>query len=174
MHSTDDLEDGYMGSGKRLWRSIRKYGLDNHTREILEFLADRKSLKNREAEIVNENMLKDPNCMNLVIGGGGGIRNVPNRNKREYKPLSESHKANLSKAMKGVGGKYERTDEIKEKISSTLKDQKQSEETRRKRSESHKKYWKENPDAKEKKKESTLKGWETRRKRQEMLKETTI
>ena len=46
MHSTSNLEDGYVGSGKRLWLSIRKYGLENHEREILEFLEDRNALKN--------------------------------------------------------------------------------------------------------------------------------
>ena len=29
MHSTDNLNDGYIGSGKRLWHSIRKYGKEN-------------------------------------------------------------------------------------------------------------------------------------------------
>jgi hypothetical protein len=73
MHSTDNLEDGYIGSGKRLWHSIRKHGIENHEREILEFLPNRSSLKSREKEIVNEQFLEDPMCMNLMIGGGGGF-----------------------------------------------------------------------------------------------------
>ena len=72
MHSTDNLEDGYVGSGKRLGYSIRKYGLENHKFEILEFLPSREELKKREAEVVNEEMLKHPLCMNLKFGGEGG------------------------------------------------------------------------------------------------------
>lgn len=72
MHSTDDLEDGYIGSGKRLKYSINKYGLENHKFEILEFLPSREELKKREAEVVNEEMLKHPLCMNLKFGGEGG------------------------------------------------------------------------------------------------------
>ena len=76
MHSCSNLEDGYMGSGKRLGYSIRKHGLENHTKEILEFLNDRESLAKREAEIVNEQFLQDPLCMNIQIGGGGGFHSV--------------------------------------------------------------------------------------------------
>lgn len=72
MHSTDNLEDGYIGSGKRLWHSINKHSKDNHEVEILEFLPTRKELKEREAQIVNEELLQDGMCMNLVIGGNGG------------------------------------------------------------------------------------------------------
>ena len=72
MHSTDDLEDGYVGSGKRLRYSVTKYGLENHKFEILEFLTSREELKKREAEIVNEELLSDPLCMNLKFGGEGG------------------------------------------------------------------------------------------------------
>ena len=72
MHSTSNLEDGYLGSGKRLWYSIRKHGKENHETEILEMLEDRSSLKCREKEIVNLEMLKDPKCMNLMVGGEGG------------------------------------------------------------------------------------------------------
>ena len=82
MHSTDNLEDGYIGSGKRLWYSIRKYGRENFKMEIQEFLPDRRSLKEREKEIVNEGKLLDPMCMNLMIGGEGGIQNKKNRIKR--------------------------------------------------------------------------------------------
>jgi len=72
MHSTDNLEDGYVGSGKRLWHSINKHGKENHVCQILEFLPDRDSLREREKEIVNQEMLNEKLCMNLAIGGEGG------------------------------------------------------------------------------------------------------
>ena len=74
MHSTNSLADGYVGSGKLLGYSIRKYGLENHKVEILEFLSSREELKKREAEIVNEELLSNPRCMNLKFGGEGGGR----------------------------------------------------------------------------------------------------
>jgi len=73
MHSTDNLEDGYKGSGNRLRYSIKKYGSKNHIVEILEFLPNRSSLKAREAEIINEKFLQDEMCMNIALGGEGGF-----------------------------------------------------------------------------------------------------
>jgi len=73
MHSTDNLDDGYVGSGKRLWYSIKKYGKENFKCEIIEILPNRKLLKEREKEIVNKELLSDENCLNLVFGGGGGF-----------------------------------------------------------------------------------------------------
>ena len=72
MHSTDNLNDGYMGGGNRIKISIRNYGKKLHKKEILEFLESRDLLKNREREIVNESLLEDPMCMNLALGGEGG------------------------------------------------------------------------------------------------------
>lgn len=72
MHSTSNLEDGYMGSGKRLRYSIRKYGVENHKKEILEFYETRELLIKREIEIVNELLINDELCMNLANGGTGG------------------------------------------------------------------------------------------------------
>ena len=51
MHSTDNLNDGYLGSGDRLRRSIRRNGKNNFKLEILEFLSDRASLSLREKEL---------------------------------------------------------------------------------------------------------------------------
>lgn len=73
MHSTDNLEDGYMGSGKRLRRSLNKHGKENFKFEILEFLPDRVSLKEREKELVNEELIKDSLSMNIKVGGEGGF-----------------------------------------------------------------------------------------------------
>jgi len=72
MHSTDDLDDGYLGSGKILGYSRRKHGDENHKREILELLPTREALKLRETEIVNEQLLADPLNINLKYGGDGG------------------------------------------------------------------------------------------------------
>lgn len=72
MHSTDNVDDGYLGSGKFLANSIKKHGVDNHVCEHLEFLENREKLREREREIVNDDLLKDSLCMNLKKGGDGG------------------------------------------------------------------------------------------------------
>ena len=73
MHSTDNLEDGYMGGGKRIKNSVKKHGKDAHRKEITEFFENREDLKNREMQLVNEELLNDPMCMNLMTGGSGGL-----------------------------------------------------------------------------------------------------
>jgi hypothetical protein len=75
MHSTDNLEDGYMGGGKRIKNSVKKHGKDAHRKEILEFFESREDLKNREMQLVNEELINDSMCMNIQLGGGGGFIN---------------------------------------------------------------------------------------------------
>jgi len=87
MHSTDNLNDGYIGSGYKLRRSINKHGKENFKLEILEYLPNRSSLKVREKELVNEDLLKDPLCMNLVFGGNGGFISVDGYKKGAKKML---------------------------------------------------------------------------------------
>lgn len=97
MHSTNDIEDGYIGSGKRLWYSINKYGKENHKIEILEYLNNRGELSNREREIVNEGLLNDKMCMNLVIGGSGGfsVEDAKKGRKRTNEILKEKYGENF-------------------------------------------------------------------------------
>lgn len=113
MHSTDNLNDGYFGSGKLLWLSIKKYGRDLHTKEILEFLPSRSLLKEREKELVNQELLDNPQCMNLQIGGYGG--NL----KKGYK-WSDEAKQKLSETRKGKPG-HQHTEETKAKIQASAK-----------------------------------------------------
>lgn len=76
MHSTSNENDGYMGSGTVLRHSIRKYGVDNHTKEILEYCNSREELVLREIEVINSDLISDGKCMNLKEGGIGGFRDV--------------------------------------------------------------------------------------------------
>ena len=99
MHSTNNVKDGYLGSGKQLRAAIRKYGEENFQVEILEYLPDRSSLALREKEIVNETLLKDPQCMNLKEGGNGGF-STEDAKKGRYKTnqiLEEKYGKDYSK-----------------------------------------------------------------------------
>jgi len=71
MHSTNNLNDGYLGSGRRLRYSINKYGADVHHREILEYCNSRDELSKRESELVTEYELRRKECLNLIKGGSG-------------------------------------------------------------------------------------------------------
>jgi len=93
MHSTDNLNDGYLGSGDRIRNSIRAHGKEVHRFEILEYLQDRLSLAKREEEIVNEELLKDPLCINIKQGGEGwtnlGFHNMTNEQLKSAHKLAQ-------------------------------------------------------------------------------------
>ena len=69
VHNTDDLEDGYMGSGKRLHIAYKKYGIENFTKEILKFFDSSEEAFDYEKYIVNEEMIRRDECYNIQIGG---------------------------------------------------------------------------------------------------------
>lgn len=73
MHKTLNLEDGYLGSGNLLKKSIEKYGKSNFKKEILEVCISFEEMKEKEALHVHEELLKDPLCLNLRCGGVGGF-----------------------------------------------------------------------------------------------------
>lgn len=73
VHNTNNLDDGYMGSGKLLHRAYKKYGIENFTKQILKYFDTSKQAFEYEAEVVNEDLVNDPNCYNISIGGNGNI-----------------------------------------------------------------------------------------------------
>jgi hypothetical protein len=72
MHSTTNIDDGYIGSGDLLQASVKKYGKAAHVKQILEMLPSREALKLAEKALITEDLLKDRRCMNVAPGGGGG------------------------------------------------------------------------------------------------------
>lgn len=116
MHSTDNLEDGYLGSGKILGYSIGKHGRENHKREILERCENREALKLREAAIVNEQLLADPLNINLKYGGEGGSHG---KESEVWKRTGFKEKVAV---LQGIGLKRKWQDaEYRNKISSSAK-----------------------------------------------------
>ena len=69
VHNTNNLDDGYMGSGKRLHYAYEKYGIENFTKEILKFFDNSEDAFNYEAEIVTEDLVYNNDCYNIQQGG---------------------------------------------------------------------------------------------------------
>lgn len=69
IHSTNNLDDNYMGSGTRLHKAYDKYGVQNFKKDIIKFFDNWDDLCNYEKSIVTEDLVKDYNCYNMVLGG---------------------------------------------------------------------------------------------------------
>ena len=69
VHNTNNLNDGYMGSGKRLHIAYKKYGIENFIKEILMFFNTKEEAFEYEAEIVNETLVNSDECYNIALGG---------------------------------------------------------------------------------------------------------
>lgn len=71
IHSTDNLNDGYYGSGSKLKRLYKEIGKDKFYKEILIFFNNRSEALEYERNIVNSELLTDPHCINVCLGGIG-------------------------------------------------------------------------------------------------------
>ena len=71
VHNTDDINDGYMGSGKALLRAYKKYGRENFEKIILEFFQSKEEAFAAESELITQTQIDDPKCYNMTLGGYG-------------------------------------------------------------------------------------------------------
>ena len=121
-HITDNLEDGYLGSGVALNRAIKKYGRENFTREILATATNEEMLNDLEAVYVTWKEVDDENCYNLMTGGGAsGLRSKETRKK-----MSAAKKGNTN-----MLGKTQSVD-TRKKIGESNKARRHSPETKQK------------------------------------------
>lgn len=68
-HQTNNLDDGYMGSGTVICNAVNKHGKENFKKEILHFLDSKEEMYLKEKEIVNEEFLLREDTYNLRLGG---------------------------------------------------------------------------------------------------------
>lgn len=69
IHSTNNIEDGYMGSGTILQRAFEKYGIENFSKEIIKFFKSREECSEYEHQIVTKEIARDHFCYNVRLGG---------------------------------------------------------------------------------------------------------
>lgn len=78
-HQTINLDDNYMGSGKLIVAAIKKYGVENFSKEILHIFDSEEEMNIREKELIDEQFILREDTYNICIGGQGGWSFV-NRN----------------------------------------------------------------------------------------------
>jgi len=144
MHQTNNLDDGYMGSGKLLKRAINKHGINNFVKEILHVFDNLSDMIAKEAELVR----CDETTYNLCEGGHGGFGYI-NKNSLAVQNFTKENAKNFSlKGNKNKKLRFENDTQWREKelkrlkqmasLSSRFSNKKHSEETKRKMSEAQK------------------------------------
>ena len=111
----DPERDVYWGSGvNRICRSARKHFGEGYRKDILiAGMMHQSRLRELESMIVNEQLLLDPLCLNLALGGkGGGIKGKPATDEWKLmmfnahigKSLSLEHKEKISATLRMKNG----------------------------------------------------------------------
>lgn len=95
-HMTNDINDGYMGSGKLIIAAISKYGIENFSKEIISYHSNYEEMNTAESILVNEEFIEQDNNYNLSLGGYGGWYYV-NKNGLNLYGLNDTY---------DYGGKY--------------------------------------------------------------------
>lgn len=138
-HSTDNLEDGYMGSGIVLHKAKQKYGLESFTKEYLAFCDTEKMLNFLEKFYIKKFNAQNPEIgYNLTAGGDGIVGH--HHTEESKKKISEARKGSNNPMYGKPGtmlGKH-LSEEARKKISVGHKGKKRSEEAKKKISEANK------------------------------------
>jgi group I intron endonuclease len=123
-HQTENLSDGYLGSGSAIKEAIKKYGKNSFDKEILFIFETEAEMNQKEKEILTEEFISDRNNYNRGVGGEGGPH---------FKGKKHTSEVKERIAQKITGRKL--SDEAKRKIAQSNSRRSVSEETRKKLSE---------------------------------------
>lgn len=96
-HKTKDLNDKYMGSGKLIKAAIRKHGIENFEKEILETFNTEEEMNEAEKHYV----VLGEGSYNLCPGGQGGWGYV-NSNGLNITPMTEERSKKHSKTASRI------------------------------------------------------------------------
>jgi group I intron endonuclease len=115
-HTTNNLNDGYIGSGKALKKAIKKYGKEKFLCEHIMYAVNEAALNFFEKCLVTPEYIKDDNNYNLREGGGNKGRYSEESKKR----MSQNRKGKTSGHKHPLYGK-KHSEETKKKISNSNK-----------------------------------------------------
>lgn len=90
-HTTSNINDNYLGSGKLLKKDIKLFGRDKFKREILFEFDNPNEMIQKEIELLSREFVKRDDTYNLTIATGGWLGELPGYDETRRK-LSEVNK----------------------------------------------------------------------------------
>lgn len=102
-HATKKLDDGYLGSGTILQKSLKKYGTKSFKKEILFIYSSSDAALKKEAELVNEEYIKRNDTYNIVLGGGKGYSEMVSCINIETDKVCQIHQKDFDENPKYIG-----------------------------------------------------------------------
>lgn len=73
IHKTENLDDGYLGSGLLINRAIEKYGKENFSKDIIAICDTEEEMYKLEESLVCQAFLTFFSTYNMKLGGDGGF-----------------------------------------------------------------------------------------------------
>lgn len=108
-HGTNNIDDGYMGSGKLIKKAITKYGVESFSKEVLKIFDNKKEAEDFERLLVNKEFVEREDTYNMSIGGNVCIL-YGNKNGFYGKQHTEEFRKFISEFNKG--NKFAKTNQI--------------------------------------------------------------
>jgi group I intron endonuclease len=109
-HSTNNINDSYLGSGLLIQKSMYKYGRKNFKRKILKICETKKEAFNAQEKYINEYNTLFPNGYNISPKGGVGVNDCHAyetkekiRNSLKGIPKTKEHIENIRKIRRRQG-----------------------------------------------------------------------
>lgn len=110
VHSTNKLEDGYLGSGTRITNAVKKYDPHNFKREIIYMAESLDEAFEEEARLVDLEYIQRPDTYNIRPGGRSSKGNLGYRlseeqkqRLREIRPFDGPNNPNYGKGYRQAG-----------------------------------------------------------------------
>jgi hypothetical protein len=120
-HSTHNINDDYLGSGRAIQAAIKKYGKHNFKKSIIYICSSEEEMFLKEKEIINEQIINDINSYNMTFGGKGGWSHIdvsgsknPMKNPKIKEKVRESWKANPNNRLKTLNNLKKATEKARE------------------------------------------------------------
>lgn len=110
-HKTNDLDDGYFGSGKVLRHAIKKHGIENFIKEYIEIFDNEEDMNVLESKLVNPTFVANSSTYNLKLGGEGGWDYVNNKQLSYCYTNPSLHKERYTDSFKN--GTYSLSERLK-------------------------------------------------------------
>jgi group I intron endonuclease len=128
-HSTNNLDDGYLGSGLLIKKAIKKYGKKSFKREILEICESKQEAFDKQEKYINYFNALKPVGYNISPKGGHNVKNC----------FSKESKKKISESLKRT---YKENPELIENLKERRTGRKVSKDTRKKMKNADRSKWK--------------------------------